>query len=361
METRVVPRDYSIYDLIGRKLILFGAGEMLAECLNRFGRFWSDEVIAIVDNSSEKWGRKIGVGKTTVEISDANRMACLICAGALVLVTTSFIESVYEQLSNTENCGEFECCYYDAVCAKTNKIDERKRVYPESFRLTEEPMIPKIIHYCWFGDSGIPEKNLCWINKWQELCTDYKIMRWDESNYDISWSPYMREAYRQKKWGFVPDVARLDIIYRYGGIYLDTDVELVRNIDDLLYAPCFFGIESSYYVNLGLGFGAMPQSSVVKTLLQEYKGRCFDTTPSPMIQSHYFQKEGYLGNGDYYRNNKFVLYPPSVLAAKDGYSREINVMPHSYSIHHYDASWVDKRNKSAREKGIVEWKKIMRV
>ena len=94
-------------------------------------------------------------------------------------------------------------------------------------------MIPKKIHYCWFGGNPMPEKDKKCIESWKRYCPDYEIIRWDESNYDVSKNRYMKEAYEEKKWGFVPDYARLDIIYNEGGIYLDTDVELVKNLDDL--------------------------------------------------------------------------------------------------------------------------------
>ena len=118
-------------------------------------------------------------------------------------------------------------------------------------------MIPKIIHYCWFGGTEIPEADQKCMASWRKYCPDYTIMRWDESNYDYTKNQYMREAYEAKKWGFVPDFARLDIVYTYGGIYLDTDVEIIRNIDDLLVNSAYMGFESGgAAVNPGLGFGA---------------------------------------------------------------------------------------------------------
>ena len=94
--------------------------------------------------------------------------------------------------------------------------------------------IPKKIHYCWFGRNEIPEKTLRCIESWKKYCPDYEIIQWNEDNYDINKIPYMKDAYKEKKWAFVSDYARLDVIYQYGGIYLDTDVELVNSLDDLL-------------------------------------------------------------------------------------------------------------------------------
>ena len=94
-------------------------------------------------------------------------------------------------------------------------------------------MIPKKIHYCWFGENPMPDKDLENIESWKKFCPDYEIIRWDESNYDVNKIPYIKEAYECKKYAFVSDYARLDIIYHEGGIYLDTDVEIIKNIDFL--------------------------------------------------------------------------------------------------------------------------------
>ena len=103
-------------------------------------------------------------------------------------------------------------------------------------------MIPKVIHYCWFGGSELPEYVERCIQSWKKFCPDYQIKRWDESNYNFEKYPFCREAYEKKKWAFVSDVARLDIVYSEGGIYLDTDVELIKSLDDLLIEHAFMGL-----------------------------------------------------------------------------------------------------------------------
>ena len=95
-------------------------------------------------------------------------------------------------------------------------------------------MIPKKIHYCWFGGKEMPNKDKKCIESWRKYCPDYEIIEWNESNYSLDKCKYMKDAYKEKKWGFVPDFARFDIIYNEGGIYMDTDVELISSLDDLL-------------------------------------------------------------------------------------------------------------------------------
>ncbi|MDD3108561.1 MAG: glycosyltransferase, partial [Alistipes sp.] len=106
-------------------------------------------------------------------------------------------------------------------------------------------MIPKIIHYCWFGRGKMPQQAEQCLASWQKFLPDYQIMRWDEESYDFSRLAFTREAYAQRKFAFVTDVVRLEALYRYGGVYMDTDVEILRPLDDaLLSLPGFTGFES---------------------------------------------------------------------------------------------------------------------
>lgn len=117
-------------------------------------------------------------------------------------------------------------------------------------------MIPKIIHYCWFGGGELPQMQKKCIESWKKFCPDYEIKEWNESNYDVHKVPYISEAYDAGKMAFVSDYARLDIIYKHGGIYLDTDVEIIKSLEPLLEHTCFLGAERDGIVATGLGFGA---------------------------------------------------------------------------------------------------------
>ena len=143
--------------------------------------------------------------------------------------------------------------------------------------------IPKIIHYCWFGDGPIsPERRKC-MESWKKYCPDYKIMAWNEQNFDISTNRYAQQAYAAKKYAFVSDYARLVVLYRYGGIYLDTDVELVRPLDELLEYKGFIGMEHSVptpygrtlLVNTGSGVGAEPGCGMIGKMLAAYRNAAF--------------------------------------------------------------------------------------
>lgn len=207
-------------------------------------------------------------------------------------------------------------------------------------------MIPKIIHYCWFGKSPLPNSVQRCIQSWEKYCPDYQIIQWNETNYDINKHPYMKQAYSLKKYAFVSDYARLDIIYHQGGIYLDTDVELIKNLDELLSESCFMGYELPGRVATGLGFGAEKGSKFIEINRQEYddvnfiegnkqnKTTCVDYTTSVL------KKLGY--NYDNNNLNRFELvtiYPTDYFAPFNVKKQKLKITRNTYSIHHYDASW----------------------
>lgn len=152
-------------------------------------------------------------------------------------------------------------------------------------------VIPKIIHYCWFGNNEKPDIIKKCIDSWKKYCPDYKIIEWNENNFDISAYDFTKEAYQQKKYAFVSDLARLLIVYENGGIYLDTDVELLAPIDALCNNSAFFVFESERRIASGLGFGAYKNAKSIKAMIDSYNGKHFfidgkmDTTPCPKINT----------------------------------------------------------------------------
>lgn len=213
-------------------------------------------------------------------------------------------------------------------------------------------MIPKVIHYCWFGNGDIPEKDRKCIESWRRICPDYKIVRWDENNYDIKKNAYMFEAYQAKKWGFVPDFARLDIIYQHGGIYLDTDVELLKRPDEMLNNEAYFGFEEGAFINPGSGFGAIKGHKGIKALMDIYEGRHFlqpngkyDTTPSPVLHRDKLVEMGAIMNDKKQIVNGITLYPTDYFSPYRYYTGLLETTDNTVSIHRYNMSWVDETSK----------------
>ncbi|MBR5125193.1 MAG: glycosyl transferase [Oscillospiraceae bacterium] len=209
--------------------------------------------------------------------------------------------------------------------------------------------IPKIIHYCWFGGGEIPERDQKCIASWKKYCPDYEIIQWNEDNYDVTQIPYMKAAYDAKRWGFVPDYIRMDVVHRYGGIYMDTDVELIRPLDELLHYGAYAGVEAdSNCINFGLGYGAEPGHPLLRELCDHYKTLEFQNedgslnlTPNPIIVTEYLKKrkDVHVVPGEIREAEGLTLLPSEYLCPQNFTTGKTVLTDKTFSIHHYHASW----------------------
>ncbi|MGH4038742.1 MAG: glycosyltransferase family 32 protein [Sphaerochaeta sp.] len=213
-------------------------------------------------------------------------------------------------------------------------------------------MIPKKIHYCWFGGGPIPQKDQKCIESWKKFCPDYEIVQWNETNYDIRKNKYMSQAYDAKRWGFVPDFARFDIIFNEGGFYLDTDVELLRSLDELRENDAYMGFEGGNWVNGGIGFGAIKGHELIRELRDMYDAMSFvnedgtlNLLPSPHYITEFLETKGLERNDTMQEINGMTIYPKEYFAPKDYYSGKMEITDNSISIHQYNASWQTPHKK----------------
>ena len=179
--------------------------------------------------------------------------------------------------------------------------------------------IPKKIHYCWFGGNPLPELAQKCIASWKKYCPDYEIIEWNESNFDINEGDYAREAYEAKKWAFVTDYVRLKVLYDYGGIYMDTDVEVLKPLDPLLEYEAVSGFESDTDIPTGL-IASVKNHSMIFELLSEYNSLHFidsngepDLTTNVMRITRTFTKHGFKPNNTMQSINNFTLLPKDYL------------------------------------------------
>ena len=218
-------------------------------------------------------------------------------------------------------------------------------------------MIPKIIHYCWFGGKPLPESACRCIASWRKFCPDYEIRQWNESNVDFSTVDYMREAFEEKAWGFVPDVARLQIIYSYGGIYLDTDVEIVKSFDPLLNNSAFMGIEAGSFdkgtIALGLGFGAEKGNELIGFLLNGYQKLHFredngklNRISAPQLQLPLFIEKGFNQKDEFQVICGTAIYPSDFFCPLSLKTGILTITQNTYSIHQYDGSWFTEKERN---------------
>lgn len=229
-------------------------------------------------------------------------------------------------------------------------------------------MIPKKIHYCWFGGNPLPKEALRCIESWKKYCPDYEIIEWNESNYNIEKNEYVKYTYQNKKYAFLTDYVRLDIIYNEGGIYLDTDVELLKNLDDLLENEGYIGMEQVGTINTGQGFGAIKHHPFVKTNKEFYENCKFIDENGNFIRNicvpittSILNKKGLKHENIIQNVFKMKIYPVEYFCPKVMGTNKIKITSNTYSIHHFESSW-KSNNRIIRKIGyyLIPVKQIVK-
>lgn len=218
-------------------------------------------------------------------------------------------------------------------------------------------MIPKIIHYCWFGRNPKPKLAKKCIKSWRRFCPDYEIIEWNEDNFDISTAPlYVRQAYEAGKWAFVTDYVRLQVVYESGGIYLDTDVELKKNLDFLLVHRAYFGFESRDTINTGHGFGAEKGTPILREMMEVYERSVFllpdgswDCTPCPERDTQIFLHHGLRQDDTMQILEGDILILPSIYLCPIEWTTKVRRRSgKTVSIHWFHASWHTEEESAQR-------------
>ena len=212
-------------------------------------------------------------------------------------------------------------------------------------------MIPKKIHYCWFGGNPLPELAQKCIASWKQYCPDYEIIEWNETNFDVNCNRYCAEAYAAKKWAFVSDVARLYALVTEGGIYMDTDVEVLKPLDEFLELDAFSGFESFDRIPTGI-MAASKGQAMFTELLNDYNNASFfnaDGTPNLTTNvtriTESCLKHGLVLNNTEQTVNGFTLFPNEYFCPKDCDTKVLTITENTYTIHHFDGSWVSDEDK----------------
>lgn len=234
--------------------------------------------------------------------------------------------------------------------------------------------IPKVIHYCWFGGSPLGEREQSCIESWKRALPGYEIKRWDEKNFDIESCDYCREAYERKMWAFVSDYARFKILCEYGGVYLDTDVEVIKSIDGLVESGPFMGFQDDYSdcgspdageggsgtVAPGLGMAAYAHMPIFEEIIEYYNsvhfilenGDC-DMTNVVDITTEMMLNHGMRAVEGIQNVAGVTIYPSDYFNPKDSWTGEIKLNSNSYMIHHFNMSWL--RPSQRTERRMVAW------
>lgn len=339
----------------GKKVICFGAGEHFDYILGQFSKEGLyRQIAAVADNRKELWGKtKRFKEKEYPIISFAELCDSAKQEKPVIIITNHW--------HFNEIIGQMDQAYpLDGAEVYLSDLFVRPMVkYPPfEIRKGTEQKIPKKIHYCWFGKEPIPAKYRTYMESWGRYCPDYEITLWNENNYDVTKSRYMKQAYDKGMWAFVSDYARADIVCRYGGIYLDCDVELRKPPDSLLGENMYCGFEDYRNINLGLGFGACAGHPYLQSLLRYYEDLEFigqngemNLKACPYYQTEVIKRFGIVPENRFQHTDEITVYPTEVFSPYS-YWDIGKVTDKTYSIHHYSGSWKEEDDKSR----FVQWK-----
>ena len=219
--------------------------------------------------------------------------------------------------------------------------------------------IPKIIHYCWLSGEPFPKNVEECIASWHKFLPEYELMLWDLHRFPLEKNIWVKQAFESKKYAFAADYIRLYAVYHFGGIYFDTDVEVIKNFDDLLHLPYFIGTEGYEMLEAGV-FGAEKGMNWVKHCLDYYDNKIFvnedgsfNTQTLPSIMGKQISKNRKLtiftkeqwNNLDFNNQEKLYVFPRDFFSAKEMGTGQLLVSENTYSIHHFAMSWISKKDR----------------
>lgn len=348
-----------------RKIILFGAGTLFASwikyALEEQGL--ADHVQMITDNSSEKLGKAVSIGEKRFLIESPREIAKHAEQDAVILIVSSYFAAMIEQLDAMSELAD-TACYVAPIMHITHAGEKDASIEPYKKR---ERGIPKVIHYCWFGRKTIPDRNKACIESWKKYCPDYEIVEWNEDNYDVRKNRYMGQAYEAGKYGYVPDYARIDILHQYGGIYLDTDVEMIRSFDELLPLEAFTSFEEYPTVNFGGGSGCVKGFPLLENILAFREKIDFinpDGTYNTKTCGYYetvpLIREGLKLTGKMQNVQGLTVLPSDYFHPKSSVTGQTTITENTYSIHQFNWSWVDTDKMTEKNRTHKEYETILK-
>lgn len=345
---------------------MYGAGMIgriaAPDLLHRFGL--ERQLLFYVDADPYKKGKTVAAfaHEYRIKTPEDLRLYCAQDKDVMLLITNSHFEPVIASLDKWPELDGTDACILPVM-----QIEEGKRaVSMAPVRASDKPLIPKVIHYFWFSGKEMPDPYKRCIESWKKYCPDYEIKRWDEKNYDVSKNPYMKAAYEYEKWGFVPDYARLDILCRHGGIYIDTDVELVRSLDELLYQQAFCGVEKWGNINMGGCSGAVKEHPMLRKMLAAREKVSFlredgslNLETCGVYETQPFIEEGMQINNQVQTVCGMTVYSSDYFHPYDYMSGELTMTENTFSIHHFNGGWLDEQAREQRERTQGQYRAVL--
>ncbi len=335
-----------------KTIVAFGASDFLKLIALNYKELKLDQCIScIVDNDREKQGGSFLIGGSRKAVIPPDRI--LECEGkdtAILITSDVYAYEIYMQLKELLDGKKMDIFVLSLMIAK-HKDGGAAVLRPEG----TAGRIPKMIHYFWFSGAKKDSLTIKCIESWKAACPDYELKEWNADNYDVTKNPFAFQAFRQGKWAYVSDYARLDVVSRYGGVYMDLDVLLYKSLNPLLGHNFFIGFGPIRDVEAAV-FGAVKGCPVVKEMLQLYEGREFDPDQSltllqlqPALLDRFFEKKGFEINGRYQERDGVALYPRDLFSGKNWFTGAYETTETAIGIHECAGGWVSRNGVSRKQ------------
>lgn len=367
-----------IKEILHRKkdLIIYGASLHLQRMLEHFPNDRIAENIRfIVDRDKKKEGTEFyysGHSFPIVSLESFLRESDIARRYHMIMVIERYEEALYA-LDHMPRLDKMICYIWwiPFLSIHSEKTLSCKMEIPVS---KVRRNIPKVIHYCWFGGGEMPDHVKENIASWKSTNPEFEIREWNEDNFDVNAIPYISEAYKRKKYSFVADFARYEIVLQNGGFYFDTDVELLRDISSLCSYRGFFSFEYFDLINSGSGFAAEKGDMLIKEIRNQYLKRKFvnkdgslNLTPCSEYETGFFKYRGLRADNSFQVVDDFLIFPYEFFAPVNQGTAMLEMTENTYGIHKFDCSWFDneeknrwseqKRNRAKFNERLIEgWK-----
>ena len=340
---------------IKRKLIFWGIGTQFNNIINGIQSIdLSCSVMYVIDKDEEKNGKFVYINNKKYVVDAPDLLNSLDpYEYSIVVSTTKYYDEVCDYIS------EYYCAWKGSLISIDYiwELETDARILgvakcPKDYRKNIDEKIPRIIHTFWFSNDKIPDLYMKCLDSWRKYCPDFEIRIWSLNDYDDNGCDYFREAINAKKWSFASDYSRAEVVYKYGGIYMDMDVEVVRNIDDLLHNDAYMSFQDLNYLECGSGFGASKGNTIIGEIVREYERLHFikengdeDLTTCPQRYTKIVEPYGLKKNGAFQEFSNLTIYPFEYLTAKSFGTGITYLTENTYTVHHHNGSWVTKENK----------------
>lgn len=286
----------------------------------------------------------------------------------VILIAAVGYQEILSQIQNDPKLRGFiaiPSIYLEALYEDLQMLLAQKP--PEGFRKNPLPFIPKVIHTFWFADNPMPQKYRDCLRSWEKYAPDMEIKIWNMHTYKPQDCLFYQQALQLRQWAFASDYARADVLRRYGGVYMDLDVEMLRPIDDLLYNDAYMSFESLDRIECGSGMGAQKGNRILEEICRSYEERPFikadgslDLSTCPVRFTKVIEQYGLEKNGGFQFVDDITIYPFEVLTGKSfdtGIEYRTNL---SYTLHHHNGSWVPPSAKHAMEQRYLEIQRFLK-